>query len=107
MSCAKLSAKIAFPHPSFNFAPQFDGHTCVANLDSGPSPLFFLCEVKISIELWKHGDIDPRVASRAVALLRESGGRMNSLTFGYKWAQHYGQYLIYHGFAPWFWYMKA
>jgi len=30
---------------------------------------------------------------RAISLLRESGGRMNSLTFGYKWEQQYGESL--------------
>jgi len=34
---------------------------------------------------------------RAVSLLRESGGRMNSLTFGYKWEQQYGESL--HAFS--------
>jgi hypothetical protein len=31
---------------------------------------------------------------RACRLLRENGGRMNSLTFTYKWEQHYGESLI-------------
>eukprot|EP00285_Hemiselmis_virescens_P009890 CAMPEP_0173396948 /NCGR_PEP_ID=MMETSP1356-20130122/36973_1 /TAXON_ID=77927 ORGANISM="Hemiselmis virescens, Strain PCC157" /NCGR_SAMPLE_ID=MMETSP1356 /ASSEMBLY_ACC=CAM_ASM_000847 /LENGTH=208 /DNA_ID=CAMNT_0014356095 /DNA_START=20 /DNA_END=643 /DNA_ORIENTATION=- len=30
---------------------------------------------------------------RAISLLRESGGRMNSLTFGYKWEQQFGESL--------------